>query len=155
MLHILSQSPSLERLEAELGRSFQIGLLNLPRFEIVSFSIESCIIVLWKRKLDTSYYIFVIFKVKRDPYRYKHVVRLLLPRSEWRIEEDCQPRVSKVAAYLRKTPTISKFLLSLETFNGINLSLLASQSKDGHWLDQLRHYSLGFVPPSCLDHSKP
>ena len=46
MLHILSQSPSLERLEAELGRSFQIGLLNLPRFEIVSFSIESCIIVL-------------------------------------------------------------------------------------------------------------
>ena len=41
MLHILSQSPSLERLEAELGRSFQIGLLNLPRFEIVSFSIGS------------------------------------------------------------------------------------------------------------------
>ena len=151
MLHILSQSPSLEHLEAELGRSFQIGLLNLPRFEILSFSI----IVLWKRKLDTSYYIFVIFKVKRDPYRYKHVVRLLLPRSEWRIEEDCQPRVSKVAGINRKTPKIIKCLLSLETFNGINLSLLASQSKDGHWLDQLRHYSLGFVPPSCLDHSKP
>ena len=31
MIYILSQSPSLERLEAELGRSFQIGLLNLPR----------------------------------------------------------------------------------------------------------------------------
>ena len=30
----LPQSPSLEQLEAELGRSFQIGLLNLPRFSI-------------------------------------------------------------------------------------------------------------------------
>ena len=30
----LPQSPSLEQLEAELGRSFQIGLLNLPRFVI-------------------------------------------------------------------------------------------------------------------------
>ena len=27
-------TPSLEQLEAELGRSFQIGLLNLPRFVI-------------------------------------------------------------------------------------------------------------------------
>ena len=40
--------------------------------------------------------------------------------------------------------------LSLEKFNGIDLSLLAAESKDGHWLDQLRHYSLGLVLPFPL-----
>merc|ERR1719342_1721970 len=40
---------------------------------------------------------------------------------------------------------VSQGCPSLEKFNGINLVDLTSESKKGHWLDQLRHYSLGQI----------
>merc|ERR1719187_1294540 len=94
---VVFESPSLERLEAELGRSFQIGFLNLPRSKEI--------------RIDTSMWYGCFYHAQNG--ELKRIVNHGCP--------------------------------SLETFNGIDLSLLASQSKDDHWLNQLRHYSLGQI----------
>jgi len=94
---VVFESPSLEQLEAELGRSFQIGLLNLPRSKEI--------------QIDTSMWYGCFYHAQNG--ELKRIVSHGCP--------------------------------SLEKFNGIDLSLLAAESKDGHWLDQLRHYSLGQI----------
>lgn len=94
---VVFESPSLEHLEAELGRSFQIGLLNLPRSKEI--------------QMDTSMWFGCFYHAQNG--ELKRIVSQGCP--------------------------------SLEKFNGINLVDLTSESKKGHWLDQLRHYSLGQI----------
>jgi len=91
---VFFESESLELLEAELGKSFEIGLLNLPSTKVI--------------RMDTSMWYGCFYHAQNG--ELKNIVNHGCPR--------------------------------LQRFNGIDLECLAERSEDGHWLEQLKEYSL-------------
>lgn len=92
---VVFESPSLESLEAELGKSYEVGLLTLPRVRNIS--------------IDCSMWYGCFYHAQNG--QLKKIVNFGCP--------------------------------SLESFNGIDLAALAQRSTEGHWMDELREYSLG------------